>query len=260
MTDSRMATASSISSSVTSSDGASRRAVGVTALTTRPASRAAAATGPALLPRPVRPRPAGPGPAPPLTPGSLARAAVRYGAGRPGPGRDVLGLHDRQHGPGGRRRQGLAAERGGVVAGPERRGHVVAGPAGADRHAVAQRLGHRDHVGRDAVVLEPEPLPGAAQARLDLVDDQQRCPARRRGGRTAWKYSAPAGFTPPSPCTGSSSTAGHASGRGPTPGRRCPARPRGGSPRAAAGTARAWPAGRWRAGWPGCGRGTSRRR
>ena len=46
----RIATASSISSSLTSSDGASRNAVGVTALTTRPASRAAAATGPAVFP------------------------------------------------------------------------------------------------------------------------------------------------------------------------------------------------------------------
>ena len=46
----RIATAAAISSSVTSSDGANRSAVGVTAFTTRPASRQALATGPASMP------------------------------------------------------------------------------------------------------------------------------------------------------------------------------------------------------------------
>ena len=40
-------------------------------------------------------------------------------------------------------------------------------------HAVAQGLGHGDDVGPDAVVLEPEPPPGAAEPGLDLVHDQQ---------------------------------------------------------------------------------------
>ena len=46
----RIATASSISSSVTSSDGANRSAVGVTALTTSPASRHAARPASASMP------------------------------------------------------------------------------------------------------------------------------------------------------------------------------------------------------------------
>ena len=108
-----------------------------------------------------------------VTPGSSASAGREAGAGPLGPGGDVLGLHHGQHGPGRGRRQGLAAERGAVVAGAEGVGHVVAGPAGADGHAVAQGLGHGDDVGPDAVVLEAEPPAGAAEAGLDLVDDQQ---------------------------------------------------------------------------------------
>ena len=53
-------------------------------------------------------------------------------------------------------------------------GDIGAGPAGTDRHAVAHRLGQRDHVGADPVVLEAEPAPGAAEAGLDLVDHHQR--------------------------------------------------------------------------------------
>ena len=86
--------------------------------------------------------------------------------------------------------QRLPAEGGGVVARAERRGHLVARPAGPDGHAVAERLGHGDHVGPHAVVLEAEPAAGAAQAGLDLVDHEQDAPlvAERR---TAWKYSSP---------------------------------------------------------------------
>ncbi len=43
-----------------------------------------------------------------------------------------------------------------------------------DREAVAHRLGHRDHVGHDAGVLEAEPLAGAAEPGLHLVHDQQQ--------------------------------------------------------------------------------------
>ena len=44
----------------------------------------------------------------------------------------------------------------------------------ADRESAADALRDRDRVGRDAGVLEGEPLPRAAGAGLDLVDDQQR--------------------------------------------------------------------------------------
>ena len=46
--------------------------------------------------------------------------------------------------------------------------------AGAERHAVADALGHRHQVGRDAPVLEaPEMLAGAAEAGLHFVGDAQ---------------------------------------------------------------------------------------
>ncbi len=61
-----------------------------------------------------------------------------------------------------------------MVAGHERVGHLGARPAGADGHAVAERLRERDHVGAHAVVLEAEPLAGATEAGLHLVDDQQQ--------------------------------------------------------------------------------------
>ena len=44
----------------------------------------------------------------------------------------------------------------------------------ADREPAADALRDRDRVGRDAGVLEGEPLPRAPGAGLDLVDDQQR--------------------------------------------------------------------------------------
>ena len=87
------------------------------------------------------------------------------GPGRSGPGRHVLGLHDRQRGPGRRRRQGLPAEGAAVIAGREGRRHLGARPARPDGHAVAESLGHGDDVGLDARVLEREPPSGAARAR-----------------------------------------------------------------------------------------------
>ena len=60
---------------------------------------------------------------------------------------DLLSLH---HSERGQRRAGgqrLPAERGRVIAGRERLRHLGARPARTDRHAVAERLGHRDDVG-----------------------------------------------------------------------------------------------------------------
>ena len=125
---------------------------------------------------------------------------------RPGPGRPRASITC-EHGAGRGGGQGLAAEGRGVVAGHEGVGHVGPGPAGADGHAVAEGLGHGDDVGPHAEVLEAEPLAGAAEAGLHLVDDEQQRRARRRGGARPAKYSGVAGLTPPSPCTGSSSTA-----------------------------------------------------
>ncbi len=77
--------------------------------------------------------------------------------GPQGSGGDVFGLHDRQGSPGGHGGQGLAAEGGGMVAGPERVGYLGAGPAGPDWHAIAEGFGHGDHVGDHVEVLVGEP-------------------------------------------------------------------------------------------------------
>ncbi len=50
-----------------------------------------------------------------------------------------------------------------------------------DRVAIAHRLAHGDHVGHQAMPLEaPHASPGAAEARLDFVGDEQ---AARRADR-----------------------------------------------------------------------------
>ncbi len=49
----------------------------------------------------------------------------------------------------------------------------------ADRQAAAEALGQGDDVGLDAVGLVGEPVAGAADAGLHLVEDQQRAVPRR---------------------------------------------------------------------------------
>ena len=222
--------------------GAAR--VGVTALTTRPAAERAGGDRPWRRRRPARRPAAGPARAPRRRRGARParrRAGRRPAAARAGTSSASITASTARAAAGGQR---LAAEGRGVVAGLEGGGHLGPGPAGADRHAVAQRLGHRDDVGHDAEVLEAEPAAGAAEAGLHLVDHEQDARARRTARRTPWKYSGVAGFTPPSPCTGSSSTA--ATRRVERRVERVEVVPgaRGGSPRAGAGTPRA------SAGWP----------
>ncbi len=57
--------------------------------------------------------------------------------------------------------------------GREGRRHLGARPARADGHAVAECLGHRHHVGLDARVLEGEPPARAPEPGLDLVHHEQ---------------------------------------------------------------------------------------
>ena len=87
-----------------------------------------------------------------------------------GPGLGGLGgqvdlLHHLEGGFGRRRREGLTAEGGGVVAGLEGGGYLGLGPTGPDGHAVAQGLGHGHHVGLNPVVVVGEPAPGAGPGR-----------------------------------------------------------------------------------------------
>ena len=175
-----------ISSSVTSSDGSNRNAVGVTAFTTSPASRHAAATGPDSIPGASSAAISSPGAAHLGDTGQRQQRLREVLPRARGERGNVLGLHGLQHRERGASGERLAAEGGGVVAGLERRRDVLTRPTRTDRHPVAQRLGHGDDVGAHTFgVLEPEPLPRAAEARLHLVDDQQRLAlvAERTHGR-----------------------------------------------------------------------------
>ena len=95
-------------------------------------------------------------------------------------------LHDVQRGQRRRAGQRIAAEGGAVVA----RARTVPaalprGQAGADRHARAQALGQRHHVGLDAGLLVGEPFAGAADAALHFVAASAASPARRTAGAAA---------------------------------------------------------------------------
>ena len=68
---------------------------------------------------------------------------------------------------------GRSAVGAAVIARLEDRRHLGAGPTRSHGEAVAHGLGHGDDVGDDAGVLETEPLTGAREAGLHLVDHHQ---------------------------------------------------------------------------------------
>jgi hypothetical protein len=125
-------------------------------------------------------------------PGGVGQQAVFF--------HDADGFHPGAHG------QRVATEGGAVVARAEDVGGLGAGHHGADRHARAQALGQRHHVGLDARPLVGEPLAGAAHAALHLVDHHQPVAGVAQGAQ-ACRYSARIGFTPPSPWMVSKNTA-----------------------------------------------------
>ena len=65
-----------------------------------------------------------------------------------------------------------------MVAGSERGRHLGPRPAGADGHAVAQRLGHGDDVRLQTLGLEGEPVAGAPEPGLNLVEHEERVALR----------------------------------------------------------------------------------
>ena len=168
-----MASASSISSSVTSSDGASRMAVGVTALTTRPRVEGG---GGHVRGRPRRASSAArssPRPRTDATPGRAASPSARRAPAR------VARAGTSSASITASAARAAAAARGWPP-------KVVPWSPGTKATATSARaqqapmgmplpegLGHGDDVGPDALVLEPEPLAGAAQAGLDLVEHEQ---------------------------------------------------------------------------------------
>ena len=193
---------------VTSSDGASRSALAVTALTIKPASRHRCATALASMPSASSAASRRPSAAHVDDAGHLLQRSGRAGRPRVRPARE------RSRAPSRRAPRSAARAASGwppnVVAwspGRERCGDFGPGPARTDRHAVAERLGHRDDVGPDAAVLEAEPAAGAPEPGLHLVHDEQRFAFVAQPRAPPARYSVRRGFTPPSPCTGSSITA-----------------------------------------------------
>ena len=144
-----------------------------------------------------------------------------------------------------------------MVARAEGGRHLGPGPAGPHRHAVAQGLGHGHHVGRQALGLEGEPVAGAPETGLHLIEHQERVAlgAQRPHGPQVVRARH---VDPPFALEGLEQHGGRWPVRG-----RCPARPRrrrgrARSLRAGVGTARASRAARWRPAWPGSARGTNR--
>ena len=142
-------------------------------------------------------------------------------------------------GKAGRALHGPAGEGRAVVAGLSASAQALAGDHRADRQPAAERLGERHHVRHDRSLLVREQRAGAPQAALDLVEDQRRAVASQ-ASRAASSTSSSSTWTPPSPWTGSSSTAAVLSvdGRRDRAASSC-ARPRSRAP--AARTAPAWP-------------------
>ncbi len=77
----------------------------------------------------------------------------------------------------------------------------------AHRESAAEALGQADDVGLDAGMLDREPLAGAAEAGLDLVDDQQRAALAAQPLRPSVRKSGVPTLTPLSPWTTSRMTA-----------------------------------------------------
>lgn len=109
---------------------------------------------------------------------NLAQAGAQLLAALLGILAEVMLLDVVEHGEAGRRRDGVAAERRGArtCVGV---GNLRRRDEGRDRRAVAERLGHCHDVRRHAEVLDGKQLARAREARLDLVDDEQRAVRRK---------------------------------------------------------------------------------
>ncbi len=90
-----------------------------------------------------------------------------------------------------------------MLSGLEQSGGPAEGHGGAEREPAAEALGEGDHVGQDTLVgLVLEPVPGAADTRLHLVQDEQS-PVAAVIARAAFRYPAGGTTTPFSPWIGS---------------------------------------------------------
>ena len=116
-------------------------------------------------------------------------------------------FHDRVEGGDHRgRRKRVAAEGGCVGTGLEGIHHPVLGDDGAHRKPVSEGLGEAHYIGLYGVLLIAEKLARPADARLDLIEDQEDVPFPRKS-RSFFRYSLSATNTPPSDWIHSSMTA-----------------------------------------------------
>ena len=72
-----------------------------------------------------------------------------------------------------------------------------------DREPVRDALRHRDHVGRDAERLEPRTIRRSGRNPVCTSSNTSRAPWRSARSRSPSRNRRPAGWYPPSPCTGS---------------------------------------------------------
>jgi hypothetical protein len=87
---------------------------------------------------------------------------------------EAIGQDDVEHGIADGHGERIAAIGRTMRAGLHAGGGLCGGKAGAEREAAADALGDRHDVGRDARPFMGEELAGAADAGLDLVEDQQQ--------------------------------------------------------------------------------------
>ena len=96
--------------------------------------------------------------------------------------RQAVASHHLEHRFRGRCRERLSAEGARVISDKDLTGNVIVNPGRSDRHPVAERFGHGDDVGSDAVMLGAEPRSGSADAGLYLVNHEQRLGVRTASG------------------------------------------------------------------------------
>ena len=246
-TCSRIATASSISSSVTSSDGASRSARRRHRVDDEAAVQGEVGGDLRRRCRRARPRSAARGRAP-----RPRRRRCCSALGERSPPR-LRPARARPRAPSRRARRGRPRWR---AAGRRRswrgrRARTRAATSARAQHApigtpLPSALAMVTTSGCDAEVLEAEPLAGAAEAGLHLVDHEQE-PALVAQAAHALEVLGGRGVHAALALHGLEQHRGHRAGRAPPRARRGRPTRRGGSPRAAAGTPRASAAARWRA-------------
>ena len=198
----------SASARVSTRGGASRIRSGVGALMMKPCRSAAAVTSAARGSARVSPI-SSPAPADLGDPGVGARPGAQVLAQRRGVGQQPVVADGVEDGQAGRAGDRVAAEGRPVVARLEEVAGVAEPDAGADRDAAAQPLREGDQVGGRGGALVGEPLAGAADPGLDLVEPEQGTAGRgdlagggEVAGRAASRPRPPPGWAraPPPPC------------------------------------------------------------